>query len=186
MSRTNQPALLVPIHVAALNLAAPKTVASEMADFGSLPYINTDNPHKPFDANPNTAFISESIVSQPFQNQNFTLEKGIHLHWDLPEALKTAGSDNTKFPAVPNRWLITRKNIKHVKIEKQWVLESDNIFPEKEKSKSIKVPLPFQVDRKGRPFRSMGRLFTLDDWLTDKEKHEYWEDYWPYPLAFKG
>ncbi|WP_166922470.1 hypothetical protein [Flavobacterium poyangense] len=50
-------------------------------------------------------------VLQPDTNQEVTLKKGIHLHWTLPKALKHSfvkENEETKFPYVPNRWMIIR------------------------------------------------------------------------------
>lgn len=58
------------------------------------------------------------------------MEKGIHLHWALPDALTRASSDTGSliFPAAPNRWLITRILIKgDVLTPKTWIVESDTI-----------------------------------------------------------
>lgn len=79
--------LMVPIHLDALFLKNDKLVAEAMADFTRLPYFNGKQ-----DVNSNIANISEEIVTQPFQNKNFHLKAGIHLHWALPDALtKTIG-----------------------------------------------------------------------------------------------
>src|SRR4028118_26247 len=79
--------LMVPIHLDALFLKNDKLVVDPMADPTRLPYFNGER-----DVNPNVANISEEVVTQPFQNKNFYLKAGIHLHWALPDALtKTIG-----------------------------------------------------------------------------------------------
>jgi hypothetical protein len=60
------------------------------------------------------------------------LETGVHLHWALPDALtKSASADqgNLIFPAVPNRWLVTRIMVeKSVPSITAWVVESDTLL----------------------------------------------------------
>lgn len=117
--------LMVPIHLDALFLKNDKLVVEPMADFTRIPYFNGER-----DVNPNVANISEEIVTQPFQNKNFYLKTGIHLHWALPDALtKTIGipSLGSGFPPVPNCWLIERKG---GGLPTQiWVVESDYLYP---------------------------------------------------------
>ena len=57
-------------------------MAEAMADFTRLPYYNGNR-----DVNPDIANISEEIVIEPFQDKNFNLKAGLHLHWALPDAL---------------------------------------------------------------------------------------------------
>ena len=98
--------LLVPIHLDALCLKTDQAVVEAMADFRRLAYCDGTR-----DVNPDVAYISEEIVSTPFQNQNLYLKAGIHLHWSLPDALTTGTQkeQGTTFPRVPNRWLVTRR-----------------------------------------------------------------------------
>jgi len=73
---------MVPIHLDALYLKRDTLVAEAMADFTRLPYFDGQR-----DVNPDIANISEDIVIQPFQDKNFNLKAGLHLHWALPDAL---------------------------------------------------------------------------------------------------
>jgi len=129
--------LMVPIRLNALYVKGEElSVVEQGAHFPSLPYFE-----KTFkeEINCETANISESIVSQPFQNKNLRLGHGIHLHWALPDAL-TRGDSGLNFPEVPNRWLITRR--KNGTVEKQWVVESDYLFPPgiNKRGKSVSIP----------------------------------------------
>src|SRR5262249_27783507 len=100
--------LLVPIHLDALLLKADQTMVEATADFTRVPYSDGTR-----DMNPDIAYISEAIVSRPFENENLFLKAGIHLHWALPDALTRgfAGTNGMQFPAVPNRWLVTRSSV---------------------------------------------------------------------------
>jgi len=157
--------LCVPTHLNALFCSKSQNVVESMADFSRLPYSDGTKDHCP-----DIAYISEDIVSPPSQNHNFRLKKGIHLHWNLPKAL-TKGKHNTEgtvFPAVPNRWLITRQALSGIP-KKEWVLESDYIFPEGKgwSAGSVSYPVPPVAGQ--APFRFLGRKMTLAQWLAKEE-----------------
>lgn len=157
---------MVPINLDALHLETEKSVVEAMADFSRLPYFDGSR-----DVNPDIANISEEIVSQPFQNQNLPLKPGIHLHWALPDAL-TKGIQNgekTTFPTVPNRWLVTRRLLG--KVEKQWVVESDYLYPEGKGSLSGSVNIPYHTDGKHQPFRYLGRKMPLAAWKESNSEY---------------
>ncbi|KUZ80128.1 hypothetical protein [Burkholderia ubonensis] len=67
-------------------------------------------------------------LDQPAWN---ALEAGVHIHWALPDALTDAPVDkntsDVQFPAVPNRWLVTRMVIDGGTPSSvtSWVVESD-------------------------------------------------------------
>ena len=83
----NKQHLLVPIHLDALVITKDLYVLGSMADFSRLPYFNGSR-----DVHPDTAYLSEEILSHPFRSQDLPLKPGIHLHWALPDALtKTMG-----------------------------------------------------------------------------------------------
>jgi hypothetical protein len=71
---------------------------------------------------------SPSIDSQ---SGTWTPAAGLHLHWQLPDALATQrkypGSDIASFPKVPNRWLIilSTKTGEDWQQANSWVVESD-------------------------------------------------------------
>lgn len=115
---------IVPIYLDALVLDKPTAVVEAFAEFSCLPYFDGQR-----DVNPEVPNISEEILSQPFQNQNLYLERGVHLHWAMPDALSRGRkvSDKTDFPTLPNRWLVSR--IRNQIIETQWVVESDYLYP---------------------------------------------------------
>ena len=128
-----QSVLLVPIHLDALYVKEGRRVCQPQADFSRLPYFDGRR-----DVNASTAWLSEEIVAEPFQDEHFFLEKGIHLHWSFPQALTRArylgdtADGPPAFPALPNRWLVTRgrEGAGAPTIEKQWVVESDYLWPE--------------------------------------------------------
>src|ERR1051326_1453131 len=168
--------LLVPIRADALSLASDQPVLEAMADFSRLPYNDGER-----DVSADTANISEDIVSQPFQDQNLYLKAGIHLHWSLPDTLTRGAHDvtGTNFPSVPNRWLVTRSRSVDggaPAVEKQWVVESDYLYPDGEGDSSGSVSYPYVPDpAKGetRPFRYLGRTMPVAAWTAGDPRAEY-------------
>ncbi|WP_150049143.1 hypothetical protein [Methylomonas rhizoryzae] len=170
--------VLVPIHLDALYVKQGRRVAEPGADFSRLPYFDGTR-----DVNSSIAWLSEAVVTQPFQDRHFFLEKGIHLHWAFPAAL-TRGADGGGFPALPDRWLITqgRERGGRRQIESQWIVESNYLFPEDDSSqdpkhRSIAYPFWSEQDAQAtqqRPFRRMGRAIPLKQWLQqDRSRNDY-------------
>ncbi|MEO0534181.1 MAG: hypothetical protein AAF215_09970 [Cyanobacteria bacterium P01_A01_bin.123] len=149
--------LLVPIQVDALHLKFGTGVAESMAAPNRLPYFSGKR-----DVNPDTVNLSESIVSQPFQNKNLHLKAGIHLHWSLPDAL-TQEIEDGQFPAVPNRWLVTRRLGEETD---HWIVESDYLHPPSAGFQEDSVTYPYidSEDQNLPAFRYLGRTLTLEEW----------------------
>lgn len=155
-SNSQQDLLVVPIHLDALHLKNGTSVAEAMVEFNRLPYFRGDR-----DVNPDTVNLSESIVSQPFQNRNLYLKPGMHLHWALPDAL-TKKSAEGEFPMVPNRWLVTRSKGGN---SKSWVVESDYLYPATDRLQEDSITYPYRDNSQLPPFRYLGRKLTLEDWI---------------------
>jgi len=159
-----KPLLLVPIHLDALHLTSAQQVIGAKSDFSRLPYF--DNLKK-LDINTDIANISENFLSKPFQSQNLTLEAGMHLHWALPDALTRGiqGKDNygeIKYPLVPDRWLVTRKNNGNIK---QWIVESNFLQKEEQDNTEQGITFPLNTPDRGpagQPYRFMGRQYDYD------------------------
>jgi hypothetical protein len=120
------------------------------------------------EVSPDVANISEALASAPFQDGYF-LPTGTHLHWALPSALTRAvtSDDNGRmsFPAVPNRWLVTRSkpgSDRRATIDRQWIVESDYIFPEDTRTMHAAVAVPFPIRGRRRPFAFVGRQVPFD------------------------
>lgn len=153
--------LAVPLHLTALHLTHDRSVVEAMADFGRLPYTDERR-----DLHADTANISETIISRPFQNENLYLQAGVHLHWALPDALtrSIAHPQKLRFPPVPTRWLITRSH--NQVVEKQWVVESDYLFPPEAEAQRGSIPYPIQDQAQAQPFRSLGRNMPFGAWIN--------------------
>jgi hypothetical protein len=188
-----QTILLAPIHLDALYVKEGRRVCQPMADFSRLPYFDGKR-----DVNASIAWLSEEIVSEPFQDEHFFLDKGIHLHWSFPQALMRAihpGPGNagpSVFPPLPNRWLVTQGRMIEglQQIEKQWVVESDFLWPDDPIAKELygyKVAYPnWEGHEPGsayRPVRRLGRVLTLKDWITRDRSQD---KYLPEPLTAVG
>lgn len=160
MSKKN--ILLVPIQLDALFVSAETLVTEAFANFSRLPYCKDRKDH-----NSDTANISESVLSTPFQNENLNLGKGMHLHWTLPAALTKGGAGGSplSYPAVPDRWLVTRKV--NDKIEKQWVVESDYLQYESKDATGIAFPDFNPGITSPQPFSYLGRQLDYASWKED-------------------
>ena len=106
-------ALMIPIHLDVLYLQTELSVLEPMADFSRLPYATAQG-----DVNADVANLSERILSQPFYDQGFQLQSGIHLHWALPDALHKGSSHGLLFTApLENDWLSALDaNALHIKL----------------------------------------------------------------------
>ncbi|MEO7216115.1 hypothetical protein [Mucilaginibacter sp.] len=93
------------------------------------------------------------------------LEKGIHLHWIMPDALrkgKHLAHGELDFPAVPNRWLIVRTDDSGA--WRAWVLQSDFLQPDNPIACNyIKEDA---VENTIKPI-VMGKAWNLIDWKED-------------------
>lgn len=159
--------LLVPIHTDALYLKYGTSVSEAEVEFNRLPYFSGKR-----DVNPDIVNLSEAIVSQPFQNKNLHLKAGVHLHWALPDAL-TRESDNGKFPAVPNCWLVTRQDQDGIE---QWIVESDYLYSADERAElredSVTYPYKDTENQNLPKFRYLGRKLTLEEWKNKQQEND--------------
>ena len=170
--------LLVPIHLDALCLERDLSVVEAKCDFTRLPYWDGER-----EVNPDIANISEELLSRPFQDRGLQLRAGVHLHWALPDAMtkgsnkpgKNTGATKLRFPAVPNRWLVTRSERgaggSSLRIKRQWVVESDFLYPDAAGDVQGCVAVPFPSDPangKYRPYRYLGRKRPFNaQWAED-------------------
>lgn len=158
--------LMVPIHLDGLFLAEDTLAVEAFADFSRLPFTDGTK-----DYNPDTPNLSESVLSQPFQNRNLNLKQGMHLHWSLPDALTQGGDSGTEadFPAAPNRWLIVRTSPS--KGEKRWMVESDYLHQGIDNPyHAIAYPVDIsQVGNGSQPYHYMGRQLDITGttWTED-------------------
>lgn len=92
------------------------------------------------------------------------LEPGIHLHFILPDAF-THSADGSSFPAVPNRFVVTRiwKESSADKLKlKCCVVESDYISLDSKYNESITIPF-FGDTNYRKKWRYLGRTYTVEN-----------------------
>ncbi len=89
------------------------------------------------------SFLGDALEAD--LKSKITLERGIHLHWTLPKALKHAFVDQEKemkFPLVPNRWMVLRiqtdQGIQAMP-SKMWLVESDSPADENTKTNLVLI-----------------------------------------------
>jgi hypothetical protein len=168
--------LMIPVRLDALILPDSTLVIEALTDFKELPYFTGA-----FDANADTAYISENFVTEPLENLSLTLRQGVHLHWSLPDALSrgrhVSEEDRLDFPAVPNRWLVTRIS---QGTTRSWVIESDYLYPANKAGMdqgltdgAISYPIHSDPNKPDPPFRFMGRAWPLDEWLKSQHEGNY-------------
>lgn len=161
--------LIVPITLNALVPNTELTVCGPQADFSRSPYSKDG-----VDYNPGTANVSTEILAAPFQNRNFILQPGVHLHWILPSLLsgeipaELRTQDGFNFPSVPNRWLIVKSLAlpEEAPMEvNKWVVESDYLHPTNlnQEPYAATIPYPGTADEP-QPYRYLGVTTLLDDW----------------------
>lgn len=173
--------LIVPINLRALCVGRKDHGTTGFADiapaFGQMPYLVEENGKRV--AQQAGANLGTAVLPPLFQ-EAVCPEKGIHLHWSLPDALArgVTGADGTvQIPAAPNRWLVIRiaSNCTDSAKLKAWVVESDRLW---EKSHHDAGPTPNQRSRAyplasplavGKPFQNLGRVFDFDGWSETGE-----------------
>ncbi|NTX31788.1 hypothetical protein HT746_32555 [Burkholderia pyrrocinia] len=110
------PCLFVPMYTDALLIGTPNqtqaTWANTRFDYSALPY--------------------GTPAASPFSTDGGTPATGLHLTWTLPSALRSGQQPDAegavRFPAVPNRWLVTRSYVAqdgNPPALDAWVLQSD-------------------------------------------------------------
>jgi hypothetical protein len=151
--------LVVPIRLDALCLDTDTSAVGPLADFRELPYVD---PRTGRDHGPDVPYLSEQLLPVPFQDESFRLKAGVHLHWALPDALTrlTQDGEDTRVPAAPDRWLVTRTV--GGAVDGQWVVESDFLADPDGSGGGATFPVPDAV-----PYRLLGRTLPLAAWRPD-------------------
>lgn len=160
--------LVVPVRLDALILAADTDVVGPSVRFTRLPHRDAAGR----DQNSDLPYVSETLLTAPFQDQDFRLKSGVHLHWSLPDALTRlvqADDGTTRIPAVPSRWLVTR--LDKYSIQDQWVIESD--YLSESSVGAVAYPVDGPADGKGKPYRYLGRRVPLKLWSRSSDQAAY-------------
>jgi len=146
MSVTTQTPLVVPVDLAAVCVGTDDannvTNNSEYFAGATTTYTNMTAGELGFlGANVNRGLAEPPLVET-------ALEKGIHLHWSLPDALThgAIGDDNLNFKPAPSRWLVVRLQVDGdtAGMPKGWVVMSDQLNTELPKGQTC-ITLPVQT-----------------------------------------
>lgn len=169
--------LCVPIQVDALVANDVQSVIGASEKFEALPFQDTNK----LDINSQQPFLASAVARRAFNNMA-SLPKGVHFHWSLPDALTRGKShdDRLDMPVVPDRWLIQRIKQGKDGIDKQWVVESNYLYPpHMSPERAVQIPAPDKGESGMPPYRYLGRQLTLAQWQAEKEKniqHEYLDE----------
>ncbi len=155
--------LIVPINVQALCIGI-----NDKYDFLKKEADFSDIPCKGQSIEP---YLSNKILSKPFDSDKISMATGIHLHWSLPDALTKGIVDEKNdlaFPDVPNTWLITRiypdPADPDKTITKSWIIEADYLS-EHENNNNTTIPYKSEKSDKSdkKPYRYIGKVFDCDE-----------------------
>lgn len=140
------------------------------ADFRPLPYRG----------GPTVPYLSSVVLNRPFQG-SAALPQGIHLHWQLPRALRRGAYnelEQLELPAVPDRWLITRvlsdltASAPSITL-RSWVVESNYLASDAAFSATT---IPYvTTSATEKPYRYMGRVYDYATWIEGGERGTYFE-----------
>jgi len=153
--------LVVPIDVEALCVGGPDTdtqggpppTVGPLADFSQL----ADEP-----------YVGRAVAAPPLAGEQ-PLAEGIHVHWALPDALTQGLQDETgvvDFPAVPNRWLVTRILVPASgppPAPASWVVESDRLSTTPQRG-IVQSTVPAAPGAPAPSFRYIGTVTPLAEW----------------------
>ncbi len=115
------------------------------------------------------AFLGINVTRDFGQSPLWPLEAGVHLHWAMPDALTRAASDGgqMKFPALPNRWLVTRI-VDNALGKKHWIITSDTLSSVAPGSNNAPT-VPTMDTTQTRGFRYLGAQEVFDaNWREPK------------------
>jgi hypothetical protein len=175
-------ALVVPIDLEALcvgDSADPGLeLLGETADFSALPKFGARGV---WEGQP---YIGDSITSFA----KLVPQRGVHLHWALPDALtagKTGDDGSLTFPAVPNRWLVVRlvAGQQGAASRAAWIVESDYVSAQDGEGT---ISIPLHRDGETQLFRYLGRAVGLKGWREGATPGETFGDLYGSPLSAIG
>lgn len=171
--------LIVPVRLDALLIGAidareDSYFAAPYANFSNLPYIGSGR---------RTPYLASLAVQQPFTG-NAPLAQGIHLHWQLPRALRVGayGNDGAlSIPKAPDRWLITRiiadagANPSPSIELRSWVVESNYLDVNGSYSPTT-IPWAPSASEPPQTYRYLGRVYDYEAWLAGGGSGTYWDN----------
>ena len=188
----NTNATTIPFQTLGLYVESSIKATEAFCDFQYLPYYDAENDRL---INPDIPFLSENVVSSPFNNKTFDLKSGVHLHFIMPEMLSSQLPEIEGYAPVPNRWLVTKNG------KEQWVVESDYLSKEpllNQEQVTTVIPMlsdmtnPIIFEKDGKqfyqPFRYMGRSLSKEAFVfkEDTLPENTWLYFYDTPLNILG
>lgn len=105
------------------------------------------------------SFLGSQNTPSPIDSVLPPLERGVHLHFIIPDAFKQA-DDTGSFPPVPDRYIVTRFITSEKTITaRQWVVESNFISLDEQYADNVSIPM-FSAQGQAK-FRYCGRAYDL-------------------------
>jgi hypothetical protein len=109
------------------------------------------------------AYLGVNVIRDAGFPPMWPLESGVHLHWAMPDALTHGDttSGQLTFPALPNRWLVTRV-VGAGESSRHWIVRSDELSADKPHGKPAPtVPVAVPAGKNagnatGREYRYLG------------------------------
>lgn len=158
--------LIVPIDLTALcvgqpDCATPASLAP-LADFALLPQANgSAAPYLTTDV---------TAAAGPFSGEVY-FTPGVYLHWALPDALTSGDGtgDQLSFPAVPDRWLLSRilqdtSTTPATATVTSWVIESDRLTTPTPGQAPPQPTVPLADPSATPNYMGIGASFPLSGW----------------------
>lgn len=161
---------ILPLQINALYLDKPQQVIGQDICFENIPWMNTA---KDVFENPNTPLETNSIIPRPFSYDNaIYLERGVHIHFVLPEYYKKF-DEKGNLPHAPNRWYI-----KNETSGKEWIIESDYIWDINDPILDKHATCTYVEGETGKDFNFhyVGRKYLLNEWKEKKAHTNYIEN----------
>ncbi|MDT3718001.1 hypothetical protein [Pseudomonas oryzihabitans] len=179
--RSTRRSLIAPMEMHALCIGPNEVDSQAVGPAFSFAAMAAKESNHAF-AQPN---VTEKVIEhgKPFAT-GAPLGIGVHLHWTLPEPLRHA-VDHTDppppysgqsaeappigggFPAVPNRWLVTRFVFQRdgVYRARRWVVESDRLISTPSQQWGWRHPsVPVDLGTSEQRSRYIGKHFPAEDW----------------------
>ncbi|MDR0493845.1 MAG: hypothetical protein LBH74_09455 [Nitrososphaerota archaeon] len=110
------------------------------------------------------SILGGSLEPKPFCTKPLYEATGVYLHFILPDALTHATLTRgiLEYPVIPNRWIVTRLYTNKDKIcAKSWIVESDYLGTDKDKSVTKSVTVPYLHEGK-KDYRRLGRCYPIE------------------------
>lgn len=161
----NNTGLIVPIDVAALCVGIiDQNDKNGTNSFAGATTVYTNQ------SGQNEAYVGTNVVRNLFAAPWQQLTSGIHIHWNLPDAMTKGGNNNDgnlSFSSVPNRWLVNRIIITPTgPVRTSWVVESD-VLNETLPEEQLAITLPVKkINAADQDYRYAGMYQAFDaQWI---------------------